>query len=84
MLTLNNLSNKYEYYELLNRLGYGLSKFNHEFIKQFDCKNKEKFYQYFVDFGIVKTKSVVKNRQDLFDPYFDNGRLGWWQKKGNL
>lgn len=84
MLTLNNLSNKYEYYELLNRLGYGLSKFNHEFIKQFDCKNKEQFYQYFVDFGIVKTKSVVKNRQDLFDPYFDNGRLGWWQKKGSL
>ena len=24
---------------------------------------------------------MVKNRQDLFDPYFDNGRLGWWQKK---
>lgn len=41
MLTLNNLSNKHEHYELLNLLGYGLSKFNHEFIKQFDCKNKE-------------------------------------------
>lgn len=24
---------------------------------------------------------MVKNRQDLFDPYFDSGRLGWWQKK---
>lgn len=24
---------------------------------------------------------MVKNRQDLFDSYFDNGRLGWWQKK---
>lgn len=52
MLTLNNLSNKHDYYELLNLLGYGLSKFNHELIKQFDYKNKEQFYQYFVDFGL--------------------------------
>lgn len=78
---MNNLSNKHEHYELLNRLGYGLSKFNHEFIKQFDCKNKEQFLSVFCRFWLVKTKSVVKNRQDLFDPYFDNGRLGWWQKK---
>ena len=78
---MNDLSNKHEHYELLNLLGYGLAKFNNDFIKQFNCRTKEQFYQYFVDFGIVKTKSVVKNRQDLFDPYFDNGRLGWWQKK---
>ena len=78
---MNDLSNKHEHYELLNLLGYGLAKFNNDFIKQFNCRTKEQFYQYFVDFGIAKTKSVVKNRQDLFDPYFDNGRLGWWQKK---
>lgn len=78
---MKNSSNKHEHYELLNLLGYGLAKFNNEFIKQFNCKSKEQFYQYFVDFGIVETKSVVKNRQDLFDPYFDNGRQGWWQKK---
>lgn len=78
---MNGNRNKHEHYELLNLLGYGLAKFNNEFIKQFNCKSKEQFYQYFVDFGIVETKSVVKNRQDLFDPYFDNGRLGWWQKK---
>lgn len=78
---MNSNRNKHEHYELLNLLGYGLAKFNNEFIKQFNCKSKEQFYQYFVDFGIVETKSVVKNRQDLFDPYFDNGRLGWWQKK---
>jgi hypothetical protein len=23
---------------------------------------------------------VVKNRMDLFDPFFPNGRKGWWQK----
>lgn len=78
---MKNSKNKHKHYELLNLLGYGLAKFNNELIKQFDCKSKEQFYQYFVDFGIVETKSVVKNRQDLFDPYFDNGRLGWWQKK---
>ncbi len=22
----------------------------------------------------------LKNRMDLFDPYFDNNRKGWWQK----
>ncbi|BFN01538.1 DUF3883 domain-containing protein [Moraxella sp. K23] len=78
---MENKSNKHEHYELLNLLGYGLAKFNNDFIQQFGCKTKEQFYQYFVDFEIVETRSVIKNRQDLFDPYFDNGRLGWWQKK---
>ncbi|MDO4894422.1 DUF3883 domain-containing protein [Moraxella sp.] len=72
---------RHQHYQLLNLLGYGLAKFNRDLIQQFNCTNKEQFYQYFVDFGIVETKSVVKNRQDLFDPYFDNGRQGWWQKK---
>ena len=57
---MNDLSNKHEHYELLNLLGYGLAKFNNDFIKQFNCRTKEQFYQYFVDFGIAKTKSVVK------------------------
>ena len=30
--------------------------------------------------GIASTSSTIKNRQDLFDPFFDNGRKGWWQK----
>ncbi|MBP6285073.1 MAG: hypothetical protein KA373_06620, partial [Paludibacteraceae bacterium] len=35
----------------------------------------------FVAIGLVDTGSVVKNRMDLFDPFFpDNGRKGWWQK----
>lgn len=33
-----------------------------------------------VEIGIVETGSVVKNRMDLFDPFFDNNRKGWWQK----
>ncbi len=67
-------------YELLNLLGYGLAKFNMAFVYEFGFKNKTKFYQHFVDLGIVETGSVVKNRQDLFDPFFDNDRRGWWQK----
>ncbi len=73
--------NKHENYELLNLLGYGLAKFDKEFIEQFGFKTKSSFYQYFVDLDIVKTRSVVKNRMDLFDPFFDNERKGWWQKE---
>ena len=43
---MENKSNKHEHYELLNLLGYGLAKFNNDFIQQFGCKTKEQFYQY--------------------------------------
>lgn len=33
-----------------------------------------------VSLGVAETTGVVKNRMDLFDPYFDNNREGWWQK----
>lgn len=72
--------NAHPNYELLNLLGYGLAKFGLPFIHEFGFKTKTAFYQNFVDLQIVETGSVVKNRQDLFDPFFDNGRRGWWQK----
>jgi hypothetical protein len=75
-----SFGNKHENYEILNLLGYGLAKFDYEFIKQFGFKTKTTFFKYFVELGIVKTGSVVKNRMDLFDPFFDNDRKGWWQK----
>ena len=71
---------KHENYEILNLLGYGLSKFDNDFIKEFGYATKTAFFEYFVEIGIVETGSVVKNRMDLFDPFFDNGRKGWWQK----
>jgi len=77
---MKNNRNKHENYEILNLLGYGLAKFNNDFIKQFGFKTKTSFFEYFVKLGIVETGSVVKNRMDLFDPFFDNGRKGWWQK----
>ncbi|RXJ79230.1 hypothetical protein CRU86_03690 [Aliarcobacter skirrowii] len=72
--------NRHKNYEILNLLGYGLAKFDNEFIKQFGFKTKLAFFEYFVELGVVETGSVVKNRMDLFDPFFNNSRKGWWQK----
>jgi Domain of unknown function (DUF3883) len=72
---------KHENYEILNLIGYGLSKFNDEFITEFGFKTKTAFYEYCVEIGIAETVGTVKNRMDLFDHFFpDNGRKGWWQK----
>ncbi|MBY5024223.1 DUF3883 domain-containing protein [Streptococcus suis] len=72
---------KHKYYHLLNLIGYGLAKFDIQLIKQFGFNTKTDFYQYFVQLGLAETTGVVKQRMDLFDPYFENGRRGWWQKK---
>jgi hypothetical protein len=72
---------KHEYYELLNLIGYGLSKFNYDFIKAYGFDKKIDFYKYIVKIGIAETVDTVKNRQDLFDGMVPGGeRKGWWQK----
>ena len=71
---------KHENYEVLNLIGYGLAKFDISFIKYFGFGTKTAFYEYIVQKGIAETIGTVKNRQDLFDPFFDNTRKGWWQK----
>lgn len=73
--------NRHKHYELLNLIGYGLAKFDLEFVNEFGYSSKESFYQFFVEMRVVETKSVIKNRMDLFDPFFENGRKGWWQRK---
>ena len=65
--------------ELLDLIGYGLAKFNRAFINEFGFTTKTSFYQHFVNLRIAETIYVIKNRQDHFDPFFDNGRKGWWQ-----
>lgn len=73
--------NKHENYEILNLIGYGLSKFNDDFIKEFGFKTKTAFYEYCVKINIAETVGTIKNRMDLFDHFFpNNGRKGWWQK----
>ncbi len=72
--------NKHINYEILNLIGYGLAKFDTLFVNQFGLKSKSQFYEFLVQKKIADTIGTVKNRQDLFDPFFDNGRKGWWQK----
>lgn len=72
---------KHQNYEILNLIGYGLSKFNNDFIKEFGLETKTAFYEYCVSIKIAETVGTVKNRMDLFDHFFpNNGRKGWWQK----
>lgn len=72
---------KHKNYEILNLIGYGLSKFNDDFIKEFGFSTKTAFYNFCVENKIAETVGTVKNRMDLFDHFFpNNGRKGWWQK----
>jgi len=72
---------RHKNYEILNLIGYGLAKFDGKFEGFFGCDTKRAFYQYIVDCHVAETVHVVKNRRDLFDPYFDNSRAGWWKSK---
>ncbi|MGB4413498.1 MAG: DUF3883 domain-containing protein [Paludibacter sp.] len=67
--------------EILNLIGYGLAKFDLQFVNEFGFKTKTAFNQYIVDIELANTVKAVSNRQDSFDPYFDNGRRGWFQRK---
>lgn len=78
---MTETGNRHVNYEILNLIGYGLAKFNDGFINQFGFTTKTAFYDYCVDVGVADTGSTIKNRMDLFDPFFpENGRKGWWQK----
>jgi len=73
--------NKHKYYQTLNLIGYGLSKFDKTFVNEYGFKTKNAFYGYIVNLGISETVGVVKNRQDLFDGMNpDSTRKGWHQK----
>jgi len=73
--------NKHKNFEILNLIGYGLSKFNDDFIREFGFATKTAFYNFCVENKIAETIGTVKNRMDLFDHFFpENGRKGWWQK----
>ena len=72
---------KHENYEILNLLGYGLAKFDKSFVACMGYQSKHSLYKYLVGLKVAESTGVIKNRQDLFDPFFDNDRKGWWQKK---
>lgn len=66
--------------EIMNLIGYGLAKFDNDFIREFGQPSKSAFARYIVTLGIANTTKAVSNRMDSFDPYFDNGRKGWFQR----
>lgn len=72
--------NKHKNYYTLNLIGYGLAKFDMKFVNEIGFSTKQAFYNHMVEIGVAETTGVIKNRQDLFDPFFDNKRKGWWQK----
>ncbi len=74
------MTQKHENYEILNLIGYGLAKFDKEFVNQFGFDSKSSFYDFLVRNGVAETSGTIKNRQDLFDQFFNNNRRGWWQK----
>lgn len=71
---------RHENYEILNLIGYGLAKFDVLYVKEFGVETKSAFYESIVKMGVAETSGTIKNRQDIFDPFFNNGRKGWWQK----
>lgn len=66
--------------EVMNLVGYGLAKFDRAFAREFGCESKSAFCQMLVNAGLASSVRAVFNRQDSFDPYFDNGRRGWFQR----
>jgi hypothetical protein len=66
--------------EIMNLIGYGLAKFDNDFVREFNQPSKAAFARYIVSIGLANTEKAVSNRMDSFDPYFDNGRRGWFQR----
>jgi len=66
--------------DIMNLIGYGLAKFDTAFVKEFGLPSKAAFARYVVQLGMANTEKAVSNRMDSFDPYFDNGRRGWYQR----
>lgn len=67
--------------EIMNLIGYGLAKFDKAFVSEFGMPSKSAFARYIVELKLANTVKAVSNRMDSFDPYFDNGRRGWFQRK---
>lgn len=60
-------------------VAYYLSRANDKGLKLLGYKN---FTEAFSDFAVIlkQKPSTIKNMRDEFDPYFDNGRKGWYQR----
>lgn len=61
---------KHPNYHILNLIGYGLAKYDRDLIRAFGFKSQRDLFSFFVEVGIAETIGVIKNRMDLFDPFF--------------
>lgn len=66
--------------EIMNLIGYGLAKFDTELTSYLGFRSKSDFARFIISKGLASTLRAVFNRQDSFDPYFPNGRKGWYQR----
>lgn len=64
-------------------VAYYLSRCNKEAIKELGYENFNKAYNDLANLLDDKPTNI-KNMRDEFDPYFDNGRKGWYQRKLSL
>ena len=79
-----SVATKHKNYNTLNLIGYGLSKFDKNFVKAYGFATKTAFYEHMVELGVAETTGVVKNRQDLFDGMIEGGSRKGWQQKGSI
>ncbi len=60
-------------------IGYYLSRRNYDGIKELGIRNMNDAFR---SIGLLldKKPSTIQNLRDSYDPYFDNGRVGWYQR----
>lgn len=73
--------NRHENYEILNLIGYGLAKFDLDFVQAFGFETKTAFYENMVSKGVADTTGTIKNRQDLFDPFLTTSEKAGGKKE---
>jgi hypothetical protein len=61
--------NRHENYEILNLLGYGLAKFDSDFVKAFGFETKTAFYESMVSKGVADTIGTIKNGRIYLPPF---------------
>ncbi len=61
-------------------MAYFLSRCNERALSVLSCKNYREAFDK-VGAMLNQKPSTIKNMRDEFDPYFDNGRAGWYQRQ---
>lgn len=60
-----------------------LSKYSDDAVQMLGFTSTNKVFESYSE-KLDSKPSTLKNIRDTFDPFFDNGRAGWWQKKDKI